>query len=122
MAAVLGFTIDEVEPGRVVFSCAPDASTYNPTGVVHGGLVCTLADSATACAVHSTLDAGVAYTSIDLAVSYLRPVTTDSGVLRAEGVVTKPGRRVAFARAEIVDGAGRTVATATSSCLVMDGR
>jgi uncharacterized protein (TIGR00369 family) len=122
MAAVFGFTIDEVEPGRVVFTCTPDGSTYNPTGVVHGGLVCTLADSATACAVHSTLEAGVGYTSIDLAVSYLRAVTTDSGVLRAEGVVTKPGKRVAFARAEVVDAAGRTVATATSSCLVMDRR
>jgi uncharacterized protein (TIGR00369 family) len=122
MAAVLGFTLDEVEPGRVIFRCTPDTSTYNPTGVVHGGLVCTLADSATACAVHSTLEAGVGYTSIDLAVSYLRPVTKDSGVLRAEGIVTKPGRRVAFARAEIVDGAGRPVATATSSCLVIERR
>jgi uncharacterized protein (TIGR00369 family) len=55
-------------------------------------------------------------------VSYLRPVTEDSGRLRAVGTVTKPGRRVAFAAAEIFDAAGRVVATATSSCLVMDGR
>jgi uncharacterized protein (TIGR00369 family) len=109
-----------IEVGRVVFECEPDESAYNPIGVVHGGLVCTLADTVAACAVHSTLDVGVAYTSIDLNVSYLRPVTTSSGVLRATGFVTKPGRRVAFSRAEIVDGAGKLVATATSSCLVME--
>jgi uncharacterized protein (TIGR00369 family) len=122
IAALLGMQMREVEAGRVVFECEPDESAYNPIGVVHGGLVCTLADTVAACAVHSTLDLGVAYTSIDLNVSYLRPVTVDSGVLRAIGLVTKPGRRVAFSTAEIVDQAGKRVATATSSCLVMDHR
>ncbi len=122
VAALLGMRMCEVEVGHVVFECEPDESAYNPIGVVHGGLVCTLADTVAACAVHTTLDRGVAYTSIDLTVSYLRPVTVGSGVLRATGVVTKPGRRVAFSRAEIVDGAGKLVATATSSCLVMEGQ
>jgi uncharacterized protein (TIGR00369 family) len=112
----------EAENGRVVFECEPDQSAYNPIGVVHGGLVCTLADTVAGCAVHSTLERGVGYTSIDINVSYLRPVTSESGVLRATGLVTKRGRRVAFATAEIVDGAGRVVATATSNCLVMDNR
>lgn len=112
----------ELENGTVVFECVPDESAYNPIGVVHGGLVCTLADTVTGCAVHSTLEAGVGYTSIDISVSYLRPVTRDSGVLRATGRVTKRGRRVAFASAEIVDGAGVLVATAASNCLIMDGR
>jgi len=119
IAALLGFEVREVEPGRVVFACRPDESVYNPIGMVHGGLVCTLADTVAACAVHSTLDAGVGYTSIDISVSYLRPVTADSGELLATGTVTRTGRRVAFARAEVVDGAGRLVATATTSCLVM---
>jgi uncharacterized protein (TIGR00369 family) len=121
MAALFGFQMRDIEVGRVVFECLPDASTYNPIGVVHGGLVCTLADTVAACAVHSTLDKGVGYTSIDLNVSYLRPVTTDSGLLRATGLVSKRGRRVAFCTAEVVDDTGRLVATATSSCLVMDG-
>jgi uncharacterized protein (TIGR00369 family) len=112
----------EVDEGRVVFECQPDQSAYNPIGVVHGGLVCTLADTVAACAVHTTLEPGMGYTSIDINVSYLRPVTSDSGVLRATGQVTKRGRRVAVATAEIVDGAGRPVATATGSCLVMDHR
>ena len=106
---------------RVVFEGTPDESVYNPIGMVHGGYVCTLADTVAACAVHTTLEAGTIYTSIDLNVSYTRRVTRDSGTLRAVGTVVKPGRRVAFCRADIVDGAGKIVATATSSCLVMPG-
>jgi uncharacterized protein (TIGR00369 family) len=111
-----------VDEGRVVFECQPDQSAYNPIGVVHGGLVCTLADTVAGCAVHTTLERGMGYTSIDINLSYLRPVTSESGVLRATGRVTQRGRRVSFATVEIVDGAGRPVATATSNCLVMDGR
>jgi uncharacterized protein (TIGR00369 family) len=119
IAQLLAFTMKEVEPGRVLFECIPDESAYNPIGVVHGGLVCTLADTVTACAVQTTLPAGVTYTSIDLSVSYLRPVTKDTGLLRATGTVTKPGRRVAFASAEIASTDGKLLATATSTCLVI---
>jgi uncharacterized protein (TIGR00369 family) len=119
IARLMGMRLVEIGEGSVVFECEPDESVYNPIGTVHGGLVCTLADTVTGCAVHTTLAKGSAYTSIDIAVTYLRPVTLNSGVLRATGIVTKPGRRVAFARAEILDGAGTLVATATSSCLVM---
>ena len=121
IAALMGFRPVEVEPGRVVFEGTPDESVYNPIGMVHGGYVCTLADTVAACAVHCTLEAGTIYTSIDLNVSYTRKVTRDSGTLRAVGTVVKPGRRVAFCRADIFDGAGKVVATATSSCLVMPG-
>jgi len=119
IAKLFGLEIRDVEPGRVVFVCEPDESAYNPIGTVHGGLVCTLADTVTACAVHTTLDLGVSYTSVDLNVSYLRPVTKESGMLTATGKVTKPGRKVAFSSAEIFDAAGKLVATATSSCLVI---
>jgi uncharacterized protein (TIGR00369 family) len=122
IAALFMMRVAEIEDGRVVFECEPDESAYNPIGVVHGGLVCTLADTVAGCAVHSTLPAGVSYTSIDINVSYLRAVTSRSGVLRATGEVKKRGRRVSFATAEIVDGLGKVVATATSSCLVMDNR
>ena len=120
IASLLGFAVCELEVGRVVFECTPDQSHYNPIGMVHGGLICTLADTVIGCAVHTTLDQGFTYTSIDLDVSYLRPVTGTSGVLRATGRVTKPGRRVAFAAADIVDGTDKVVATATGSCLVME--
>jgi uncharacterized protein (TIGR00369 family) len=86
---------------------------------VHGGLVCTLLDSAAGSAVQSTLPAGVSYTSIEIKVNYLRPVHAQSGRLLAHGWVTKPGRRVAFAEADVRDADGKLVATASSTCLVM---
>jgi uncharacterized protein (TIGR00369 family) len=119
IAAALGFTLGSVAPGEAVFTCTPDESLYNPLGTVHGGVVCTLLDSAIGCAVQTTLEAGVAYTSIDIMVNYLRPVTLDSGNLLATGRVIKPGRRVATATAEVHDGAGHLVATASSNCLIM---
>ena len=73
IAGLLQFEVSEVEEGRVSFTCRPDESAYNPIGAVHGGLVCTLLDSVTACAVHSTLPAGKGYTSIEIKVSYLAP-------------------------------------------------
>jgi uncharacterized protein (TIGR00369 family) len=114
----LGIALESVAPGEAVFVCTPDQSVYNPIGVVHGGLVCTMLDSALACAVHTTLPAGVGYTSIDLTVSYLRPIHAGMQ-LRARGWVVKPGRRVAFGAADVRDGDDKVVATATGSCLVM---
>jgi uncharacterized protein (TIGR00369 family) len=119
MALLMNMRPVKVERGLVVFECQPDESAYNPIGVVHGGLVCTLADSVAGCAVHTTLDAGVGYTSIGITVNFLRPVTLDSGTLTATGQVVKPGRRVATVTAEIRDAAGRLVATASSNCLVI---
>ena len=118
IAKLMGFTVAEVELGRVVFECAPGEQHYNPIGTVHGGLACTLLDSAIGCAAQTTLQPGQGYTSIDISVSYLRPILAGSGTLRCEGLVTKPGSRVAFAEGRLTDGAGRLVATATSSLLV----
>ena len=85
IAMLFGMWPTRVERGLAQFECVPDESAYNPIGVVHGGLVCTLADSVAGCAVHTTLDAGIGYTSIDITVNYLRPVTSDSGTLVAVG-------------------------------------
>jgi uncharacterized protein (TIGR00369 family) len=114
----LGIQLDSVAPGEAVFVCTPDDSVYNPIGVVHGGLVCTLLDSAIGCAVHTTLPAGVGYTSIEIKVNYLRPVHAGMA-LRARGWVVKPGRRVAFGEADVRDADDKIVATASGSCLVM---
>ena len=108
-----------VEHGLAVFETLPDESGYNPLGMLHGGVVCTLADTVAGCAVQTTLAAGVGYTSIDITVNYLRPATLASGTLLATGRVIKPGRRVALAAAEVHDEAGRLLATATSNCLIM---
>lgn len=119
IAQLFGFRPVEVSDGHAVFVCTPDESAYNPIGLVHGGLVCTLLDSVLGCAVQTTLPAGVGYTSIEIKVNYLRGVHADSGELRAHGWVTKPGRRVAFVDGDVRDSDGKLVATATGSCLVI---
>ena len=119
IAVLMGFGVTEVEPGRVVFTCTPDESVYNPIGTVHGGLVCALLDSVCGCAVQSTLPRGQAYTSVEIKVSFLRAVHAGDA-LTAVGTVVKPGRRVAFSQGEVRDAGGKVVATATSTCLVFD--
>lgn len=118
IASHFDFSLLEIEPGRVRFGCTPDASAYNPIGVVHGGLVCTLLDTVIGCAVHTTLPARVGYTSIEIKVNYLRPVHLGAELV-ATGWVVKAGRRVAFAEAEVVAADGKQVATASGSCLIM---
>lgn len=118
IGAHIGMQIAEVDEGTVTFHCRPDESHHNPIGMVHGGLVCTLLDSALGCAVHTTLPKGTGYTSIEIKVNYLRPVSKDSGPLVCTGRVTKGGRRVAFAEGEVVDNTGKTVATAAGSLLI----
>ncbi|MEU5965991.1 PaaI family thioesterase [Micromonospora parva] len=109
----------EADEGRVVVELTPQEFHYNPLGSVHGGVLSTLLDTAAACAVHTTLPAGVGYTSLDLNVKFLRPVTVDSGTLRCEGTVLQRGRRTALAEARITDAAGRLTAHATSTCLIL---
>jgi uncharacterized protein (TIGR00369 family) len=112
--------VTEVEPGRVVFTCTPDQSAYNPIGAVHGGLVCTLLDSVAGCALHSTLPLGKGYTSVEIKVSYLKAVRESSGLLTATGTVVKAGGRVGFTEGVVTDASGTVVATATSTLLVFD--
>jgi uncharacterized protein (TIGR00369 family) len=114
----LGIDGIEVEDGRMVFCLEPQEFHYNPLGTVHGGVLATLLDSAAGCAVHTTLPAGVGYTSLDLTTKFLRPVTLSSGMLRCEGTVLSRGSRIALAQAQVFDGKDRLVAHATSSCLI----
>jgi uncharacterized protein (TIGR00369 family) len=118
MCELLRISLVEATPGHATFTCQPDESHYNPIGAVHGGLVCTLLDSALGCAVQSTLPKGQGYTSIELKVSYLRPVRRGSGLLTCVGTVSKAGNRVAFAEGSVTDASGKLVATATGSSLV----
>jgi uncharacterized protein (TIGR00369 family) len=112
--------LGSVGPGTAEFTLTPNESHFNPIGAVHGGILCTLLDSAAGCAVHTTLPLGYGYTSIEIKVNFMRGVTLDSGQLTARGWVKKPGRRVAFAEAEITDAHGKTVATASSALLIFE--
>ena len=114
----LGMTGFHAEPGRVVVEMPAETFHYNPLGVVHGGVISTLLDTAAACSVHSTLAVGEMYTSLDLTVKFLRPVTDASGLLVCEGTVLQRGRRTALAQAELTDGHGKVVAHAISSCMI----
>lgn len=118
IASHMNMNLVEVAHGTVTFRGQPGESHYNPIGMVHGGFVATLLDSALGCAAHSTLPAGTGYTSIELKTNFLRPISVNSGPLLCTGRVIKPGRRVIFAEGEVVDKDGKTVATASSSLLV----
>jgi len=112
----------EAEEGRVIFRLDPQEFHYNPLGTVHGGIISTLLDTAAACSVHSTLPAGVGYTSLDLNVKFLRPVTVRTGRLTCVGTVLQRGRRTALAEARLTDPQDRLVAHATSSCMIFEAQ
>lgn len=119
VALLLGMDVTSVDPGRVVFTMESGEHLYNPIGSVHGGMLATMLDSALGCAVHSLLPAGVGFTTVDLTVTYLRPVTRDTGRLTCEGEVIHSGRTIATARGEVVDEQERRYATATTTCLIL---
>jgi uncharacterized protein (TIGR00369 family) len=116
----LDFDFVEVDTGKAVFAGVPDEHAYNPIGTVHGGYTAALLDSACGCAVHSRLTAAQAYTTLELKVAYHRPITKETGRVRAEGLVLSFGRRVAFAEAKLTDAQGKLYASATSTLLVID--
>ncbi|GAA3294126.1 PaaI family thioesterase [Dactylosporangium vinaceum] len=117
---LLGTGALQAEDGRVVVTLEPQEYHYNPLGTVHGGVLATLLDTATGCAVHSTLPAGVGYTTLDLNARFLRPASLASGILTCEGVVLNRGRRTALAQARITDARGALVAHATSTCMIFE--
>ncbi|HTJ31635.1 MAG TPA: PaaI family thioesterase [Dactylosporangium sp.] len=117
---LLGTGRIEAEAGRVVVTLEPREYHYNPLGTVHGGVLATLLDTATGCAVHSTLPAGMGYTTLDLNTKFLRPASIASGVLTCEGTVISKGRRTALAQAQITDAHGGLVAHATSTCMLFE--
>lgn len=122
IARLIGFDAEDgaIESGRVVLTCTPGEQHYNPIGSVHGGLACTLLDSAMGCAVHSTLPAGVGYTTLELKVNLVRAIAADTGRVRAEGTVIHAGRRVATAEGRLVAERGdRLLAHATTTCLIL---
>lgn len=119
LAATLDFEhITVLTAGSVALTMVPGEHHLNPLGTVHGGVVAAMLDTVAGCAVHSTLDAGTGYTSLDLHTRFLRPVTPATGRVRAEGTVVSRGSRTATAEARLVDDRGRLLATATSTCLL----
>ncbi len=120
----IGETLDfipiHMAPGVAVFQGKPMLRHYNPLGTVHGGWFCTLLDSALGCAVHTTLPAGKGYTTLEIKVNMVRPLTDAVPLVRAEGKVIHAGRQVATAEGQIVGPDGKIYAHATTTCLIFD--
>jgi uncharacterized protein (TIGR00369 family) len=116
---LLGMRFDDVDNGRIVISLDTRPDFANPLGAVHGGIAATLLDSAMGCAVHTTLPAGVGYTTLELKVNYIRAAQTDGTTLTAEGTVIHAGRRTATAEGKVTDDRGKLIAHATTTCLIL---
>jgi uncharacterized protein (TIGR00369 family) len=110
----------ELEEGRVIFEGEPGEEHYNPIGVVHGGYAATLLDSALGCAVHTTLPAGVGYTSLGLEAKYVRPITRDTGRVLCEANVLYRGRKQATAEAQLtVADSNKLLAHGIATCMLL---
>jgi uncharacterized protein (TIGR00369 family) len=121
IAVVMNYSIAELEEGRAVFVGEPGEEHYNPIGVIHGGYASTILDSALGCAVHTTCAKGEGYTSQTLEVKYLRPITRDTGAVRAEAEVIHRGRKTATSEARLTSlETGKLLATGTSTCLIFE--
>ena len=118
MASLMDIQLVEASKGRAVFRGTPQEFHYNPIGSVHGGYGATLLDSAMGCAVHSTLDAGDTYTTLEFKINFLRALTHETGEVQGIGVIVHAGRSTAIAEGKIVDDGGRLYAFATTTCQI----
>jgi len=119
IAVLMGMWIEALSEGHVVFAAEPSEYHYNPIGTVHGGLAATLLDSALGCAIHSTLPAGTGYTTLQLNINYLRPITDKTGIVYSTGNVIQVGGRVATAEGRLTDADGKLYAHATTTCIIL---
>jgi uncharacterized protein (TIGR00369 family) len=122
ISQLVGFHLVEVEEGRAVFEGLPEFRHYNPIGTVHGGFAATLLDSALGCAIFSTLQKGDAWTTLELKLNFVRPMSKDTGPVRAEGRLIHRGRTVATAYGELKDGAGKLYAHASTTCMIFPAK
>ncbi len=118
IARTLGYDVTEAENGRVVITTVPNDTHLNPAGTVHGGFSATLLDSCMGLAIQSTLEQGVGQTTLEFKISLVRPITPETGAIKAEGIVLSRGRRVGTAEGRITDSTGRLLAHGTTTCLI----
>jgi len=118
MARTLGYDVIEAAKGRVVVTAQPSEAHLNPFGTVHGGLAAALLDTCMGLAVQSTLDKGFGQTTVEFKISLMRPITPETGPIKAEGIVLNCGRRIGTAEGRLTDGNGRLLAHGTTTCLI----
>jgi uncharacterized protein (TIGR00369 family) len=122
IAVLLGMSILQADSGQVTFGLDVGEHLYNPIGSVHGGVFCTLLDSAMGCAVHSSLGRGQAYTTLELKVNIVKALTAKTPGVVATGQVISQGRRVITASGQITGPGGTLYAHGTTTCLVLEPR
>ena len=122
IARTLGYDVTEAADGRVVVTAKPDDTLLNPAGTVHGGFAATLLDSCMGLAIQSTLEKGLAQTTVEFKITLIRPITPDTGLIAAEGVMLSRGRRIGTAEGRITDCEGRLLAHGTTTCLIFDAQ
>jgi uncharacterized protein (TIGR00369 family) len=120
LAETLGYDVVEAVNGRVVIIAEPKDRLLNPAGTVHGGVAATLLDSSMGLAIHSTLERGISQTTLEFKISFVRPITPETGRITAEGVLLSRGRRVGTAEGKITDSGGRLLAHGTTTCLIFE--
>src|SRR5215831_1665629 len=120
IAQTLGYDITEAETGRVVVTADPSDIHLNPAGTVHGGLAATMLDSCMGLAIQSTLEKGVGSTTLEFKISFLRPITPETGSIKAEGTVISRGRRIGTAEGRVTDSKGRLLVHGTTTCLIFE--
>lgn len=120
MAETLRYDVSEAASGRVVVTAVPDRRHLNPAGTVHGGFAATMLDSCMGLAIHSLLEKGSGSTTLEFKISLLRPITPETGLIKAEGVVLSRGRRIGAAEGRLTDQAGRLLAHGTTTCLIFE--
>jgi len=120
IARTLGYDVTEALNGRVIITAKPSDNLLNPAGTVHGGFSATLLDSCMGLAVQSTLEKGFSQTTLEFKISLVRPITSETGEIKAEGVVLSRGRRVGTAEGRIIDSKGRLLAHGTTTCLIFE--
>ena len=118
MAETLGYDVTEVVKGRAVVTCKPNETHLNPFGTVHGGLAATLLDTCMGLAVLSSLDKGASQTTLEFKISLVRAITSETGLITAEGIVLSCGRRIGTAEGRVTDCEGRLLAHGTTTCLI----
>ena len=118
IGATLDFRPVRFEHGLAVIEATPAEFHYTPLGTVHGGFAATLLDSALGCAVHTTLKPGLAYTTVELKVNYVRPMFANTGLVTCEGRTISVGSRIATSEARLTGADGKLYAHGTATCLI----
>jgi uncharacterized protein (TIGR00369 family) len=115
MARLIDFRLRVAEPGRIVMELEPHESLENTIGLLHGATSAALLDTAMGCAISTMLPAGQGAVTLDLKLTYLRPLSVKSGTIQAEGKVIKLGRQTSYTEGFVRDGAGNLAAHATAT-------